>query len=110
MVIPETVIIVSTVTEEDVAVFAIPHCLVSLPFVVVAVVAASTILCSSNGEVGLAEPTCGWSVTRTAWSLSAGIATKQLLHQGNPKLLHGLVWQVSEITAKNEAVGDYQIK
>ena len=42
-------------TQEDVTVLAVPHwCLL---FVVVAVVATSTVLCSSNGIVGLAETT-----------------------------------------------------
>ena len=97
MVLSKAVIITTIMAQENVAFLAVPHCLVSL-LVVVAVVAVSTVLCSSNGVVGRAEPTCSRGVTRTTWSLSAGIATDQLLRQGNPKLLHGLVWQVSEVT------------
>ena len=79
MILSKAVIITSIVTQEDVAVLAVPHCLVSLLFVVVAVVAASTFLCVSDGIVGLAKATCSRGVARTTWSLSTGIATNQLL-------------------------------
>ena len=88
VVLSEAVVITPIVTQEDITVLAMPHCLVSLLLVMIAVVAASTILCSSSGEMGLAEATCSRGVSRTAWSLSAGIAANQLLRQGNPELLH----------------------
>lgn len=88
MVFSKAVIVTPIVTEKDVAVSAVPHCLVSLLLVIVAVVAASTILSSASGEVGLAKATCSWGVTRTAWSLSTGIVANQLFCQGDPELLH----------------------
>ena len=71
VILSKTVIIAAIVAEEDVAVLAIPHRLVSLLFVVVAMVATSTVPYSSDGVVGLAKTR---GVTRTAWSLSTGIA------------------------------------
>jgi hypothetical protein len=88
VVLAEAIIVMPIVTQEDVAVLAIPHCLVSLLLVVIAVVAASAFFRSSSGEMNLAEATCSRGVMRTAWSLSAGITTNQLLRQRNPKLLH----------------------
>ena len=88
MVFSKAVIVTPIVTEKDVAVSAVPDGLVSLLLVVVAVVAASTILSSTSGEVGLAKATCGWGVTRTAWSLPAGVVANQLFRQGDPELLH----------------------
>ena len=78
--------------------------------VVIAVVAASTILRSASGEVSLTKSTCSWGVTRMAWSLPAGIVANQLFCQDNPKLFHRFVGQIREIPAENEAVGDHQIK
>ena len=77
VILSKAVIIPSIVTQENVAVLAVPHCLVSL-LLVVAVVAASTILCSSDGIVCLAKATCCRGVARTTWSLSTGIAANQL--------------------------------
>ena len=110
MVFSKAVIVTPIVTEKDIAVFAVPDCLVSLLLVMVAVVAASTILRSASGEVCLAKAMCSWGVTRTAWSLPAGVVANQLFCQGNPELLHRFVGQIREITAENEAVGDHQIK
>ena len=62
MILSKAVIIKSIVTQEDVAV---PHSLVSLLFVVVAVVAASTFLCALDGIVGLAKTMCSRGVART---------------------------------------------
>ena len=76
----------------------------SLLFVVVAVVAATTFLSSSNRKMSLAEASCSRSVTRTAWSLSAGVAADQFLCQSYPKLLYRFVWKIGEVTAKNETV------
>ena len=81
-------VITPIVTEKDVAVSAVPDCLVSLLLVMVAVVTASTILSSTSGEVGLANVTCSWGVTRMAWSLSAGIVANQLFCQGDSELFH----------------------
>ena len=55
VILSKAIIIPSIVTQENVAVLAVPHCLVSLLLVVVAVVAVSTILCSSDGIVCLAK-------------------------------------------------------
>ena len=91
VVLSEAVVITAIVTQEDITVLAMPHCLVSLLLIVVAVVAATTIFCSSSWEVRLAEATSSRCVSRTAWSFSAGVATNQLLCQGNSKL-HRFVW------------------
>ena len=69
MILSNAVIIPSIMTQEDVAVLAVPHRLVSLLLVMVAVVAASTILCSSDGIVCLAKAMCCRGVARTTWSL-----------------------------------------
>ena len=61
-----------------------------LLFVVVAVVAASTVLCSLGWEVGLAEPTCNGCDGDGL--VSAGIATNQLLCQGSLEVLYRFVW------------------
>ena len=87
MVLSKTVIFTSVVTQEHIAVPAVPHCLVSLLSIVVAVVTASTFLCSSDRKVGLAKATCGRSFAWTTWSLATGVATNQLLRQGNPEIL-----------------------
>ena len=59
MVLSETIIFTYVVTQEHVAVLAVPHCLMSLLSVVVAVVTALTIHFSSDRKVGLAKTTCG---------------------------------------------------
>ena len=87
MVLSKTVIFTSVVTQEHVVVLAVPHCLVTLLSVVVAVVTASTIPFSSDRKVGLAKTTCGRGVARTTGSLTTGVATNQLLGQGNPEIL-----------------------
>ena len=103
-------VITPIMTEKDIAVSTVPDCPVSLLLVMVAVVAASTILRSASWEVSLTKSTCSWGVTRTAWSLPAGVVANQLFRQGNPKLFHRFLGQIREITAENEAVGDHQIK
>ena len=105
MVLSETIIVTSIVTQELIAVLAIPHCLVSLLSVVIAVVTASTVLCSSDRKMGLAKATYDRGVARTTWPLTAAVATNQLLGQGNPEFLHGLVRKVSVMPAENVAVG-----
>ena len=52
MVFSKAVVVTPIVTEEDVTVSAMPYCLVSLLFVLIAVVAASAFLRSSSGKVG----------------------------------------------------------
>ena len=61
-----------------------------------------------SGEVGLAKVTCSWVVTRTAWSFPACVNADYLFCQGNPELFYRFVGQIREITAENEAVGEYQ--
>ena len=104
MVLSKTVVFASIVTQKNIAFFAVPHSLMSLLFVIVAVVAATTFLSSSNRKMSLAEASCSRSVTRTAWSLSAGVAADQFLCQSYPKLLYRFVWKIGEVTAKNETV------
>lgn len=101
VILSKAIIIPSIVTQENVAVLTVPHRLVSLLLVVVAVVAASTILCSSDGIVCLAKATCCRGVARTTWSLSTGIAANQLLCQGYPEFLHGFIRQVGKDKYEN---------
>ena len=65
VVLSEAVVITPIVTQ-DITVLAMPHCLVSLLFVMIAVVAVMTIFCSSSGKVCLAEATSSRCVSRMA--------------------------------------------
>ena len=96
--LPETVIGLTIVTEEDTTFFTIPHGFVSLSLVLVAVMTAVSFLCPTDRKVSLAKATWSWSTGWTTRALSALVVTDQLLCESYSEILHSLERQVSVIT------------